>query len=139
MTPSTDLRANGFSALKKYGPLALIGAGLGTGALALDLPPWLIAWGDKWGPGFLMIFGVFAGVMYYVPRGVVKDFVSAQQDQAVALGGIKDQLSVIAGQNGQLNDIKDMLSDIHTTQSVHGDRLKTIETRLGDGRRADDT
>ena len=131
------MNANGFSALKKYGPLALIGGGLATGALALDLPPWLIAWGDKWGPGFLMIFGVFVGVMYYVPRGVVKDFVSAQQDQAVALGGIKDQLHIMTGQAGQLHEIKEMLSEMQIGQGVITDRLKIIERGLADGRRED--
>ena len=133
---------NGSSALRKYGPIAALATGavgLATGALTIDLPPWAIEQIRQGGSAIFVLVMVFPGIGYYVPRDVIRGFVKAQQDTAVALGGIKDQMQIMAGQAGQLNEIKDMLSDIQTTQSVHGDRLKTIETRLGDGRRADDT
>lgn len=137
------MNGNGLSALKKYGPAAALATGavgLATGALTVDLPPWAIEQIKQGGSAVFVLVMVFVGIGYYVPRDIIRCFVKAQQDTAVALGGIKDQLSVMAGQSGQLVEIKEMLGDIQTTQSVHGDRLKIIEEKLGDGwRRADDT
>jgi len=113
-------------------------AGLATGLVTLDLPPWAVEMTKLWGPGFLMIVGVFGGIVYFVPRDTLPRFVVSQENVAVSMAGIKDQLQIMSGQAGQLHEIKEMLSEIQTTQGVHGDRLKTIETRIGDERRRTD-
>lgn len=114
-------------------------AGVATGLVSLDLPPWLVEMTRLWGPGFLMVAGIYGGVLYYVPRDTLPRFVRSQENVAVSMAGIEKQMQIMSGQAGQLSEIKETLSEILTHQHVNGERLKIIEMRLGHERRANDT
>lgn len=134
------MNGNGASALKKWGPAAALaagGVGIATGALTIDLPPWAVDQIRQGGSAIFVLVLVFAGIGYYVPRDAIRGFIKAQQDTAVALGGIKDQLQIMSGQAGQLHEIKEVLSEIQIGQGVITDRLKSIERGLANERRED--
>lgn len=117
---------------------ALAGGIAVAGLFSLDLPLWLREMTAQYGPGFFMIAVVMAGIAYYIPRNAVMNFVMAQQQQAIALAGIKDEMSSMSRQAEQIRELREILSEVLVNQHVNGDRLKNIETRLAHGYREND-
>lgn len=138
---SGELRpTNGnFRWLKVWGPPAAMAGAAAAGLVSFDLPPWAIKMASDWGPAFLLLLGAAAGIAHYVPRNIVKEFVTAQQDQAVAMSAISHSLQEIAGQGGALAEIKEMLGEIKMDQHVYGQRLIRLEEKIIYGGRREDT
>lgn len=115
-------------------PVAGAALALGLSAGSLELPEWLRHMAEQWGPGFAMVFAVFAGTAYYVPRNVVKDFVTAQQGQAIAMASISRSLEEMSGQSGKLETKLDMIlayqEEMKINLSVGADRFKRLEEKL---------
>jgi 4-amino-4-deoxy-L-arabinose transferase-like glycosyltransferase len=109
-------------------PLATL-ASIGAVA-ALDAPSWVVDLATLWGPAFLLLTGAFAGMLYYIPRAAVADFVQAQKDQAVALSTISVSLTEISGHNGKLDSILDMQKEILMDLRVGTERFKRLEEHL---------
>lgn len=123
---------------KRFAPALAVGGAIvasSSGVLNFDLPPWAIEMLKQWGPAGVL----FLGVAYYIPRGIVKDFIIAHQEQAVAMGKIGDQLQVLNGQTGKLDEIKAMLQESHLSLMVITDRIMAIEGRLVNVIRTNDT
>ncbi len=83
------MNGSGVAIMRRYGPWATLAAGA-VGIAAYGLPPWAIDMTKLWGPGFLMVLAVFAGIAYYVPRDLIKQFFQSHKDQAVALTSLAD-------------------------------------------------
>lgn len=123
---------------RRFAPALAVGGAIvasSSGILNFDLPPWAIDMLKQWGPAGVL----FIGVAYYIPRGIVKDFIIAHQAQAVAMGKIGDQLQVLTGESGKLDEIKSMLQESHLNLMVITDRIMAIEGKLVNVIRTNDT
>lgn len=127
------MNGSGVAIMRRYGPWATLAAGA-VGIAAYGLPPWAIDMTKLWGPGFLMVMGVFGGVAYYVPRDMVPRFLKSQEEQAVALGSLAESVKSLP----QKDDMKfeslligqEMIND-----SIKGltDRIETMEQKRING------
>lgn len=104
-----------------------------TAVATLDTPVWVVDLAKLWGPAFLLLTGAFAGLLYYLPRTAVSDFVQAQKDQAVALSHISISLTEISGHNGKLDAILEMQKEILVDLKVGTERFRRIEEHLFNG------
>lgn len=100
-----------------------------VGLAAFDMPIWFIDLSKLWGPAFLLLAFGAVGIVHYIPRSVIGDFVTAQQNQAIAMSSISQSLHEISGQGGVLQDLKDILLEIRLDQKVMADRLRHMEER----------
>lgn len=98
-----------------------------TGLLLTDLPAWMQQAAADWGPAFLILAGLAAGVVHYVPRDMVPNFVKAQQDQAVALVSVARSLHEISGQGGKIDRLQNSLDDALINQRVMITKLNHLE------------
>lgn len=73
---------------KKFAPLWIGGAAFVSGAMGLELPDWAIESLKQWGPAAALL----ALFVWYVPRDSIRDFILAQQAQAVALTSVAENL-----------------------------------------------
>jgi len=91
----------------------------GVGFFNLRLPPDLVEMSKNWGPTFLLLIGIGAGLKYWIPKTAFSDFIAAQQGQAVALHAISLTLSEgNAKQTDKLDDIKTSLDSALINQRV---------------------
>lgn len=95
-----------------------------------DAPSWVIDLAKLWGPTFLLLTAGFAGLLYYIPRSSVSDFVQAQKDQAVALGQISLTLTEITGQRDKLDRILANQEEMKLDLRVGAERFKRLEEGL---------
>ena len=104
------------------------------GFAALDMPAWFIDLSKLWGPAFLLLAFGAAGVMHYVPRSVIGDFVTAQQRQAIAMSSISDSLKEMSGQAGRLDSKLDLIiakeEEMLLDLRVGTERFKRLEEAL---------
>lgn len=107
----------------------LFAVAIGIGVVSFRLPPWAQDMASDWGPGFVILGMLAAGMVHYLPRNMVSDFVDAQKQQAVAIFSISVSLQQMSGQGGKLDEIKEILSEIQMDQRVSAERLRRIEER----------
>ena len=119
--------------LKRFAPLLLGGAALTSSAIGLELPPWAVESLKQWGPAAALLLLL----VWYVPRTSVQDFISAQQNQAVALMKIGDQLQLLAATTGKLDEIILKIDDIKFGSDIFGERLCRMEERMINAQRQD--
>ena len=68
------------------------------------MPEWIVQLMQQVGPFAVILVVLF----WYVPRHAVMSFITAQQNQAVAMGGIKDALQMMVDKEGRLDDKLDV-------------------------------
>ena len=133
MTAPTNTASPLGDLLKRFAPLLVGGAAVAGGAIGLDLPPWAVDSLKQWGPAAALL----GMVVWYVPRTSVQDFISAQQDQSVALMKIGDQLQILAATTGKLDEIIIKIDDIKFGSDIFGERLCRMEERMINAQRQD--
>lgn len=78
-------------ALKKSAPLIVGAAAVAGSTLGADLPPWAQKMLEQWGPAGVLLLGI----VWYIPRSAVQDFIAAQKDQAVALTSVAESIKAL--------------------------------------------
>lgn len=78
-------------AVKKFAPLMFGFGALVGGALAIELPPWAVKSLEQWGPAA----AIMLLILWYVPRDSIKDFILAQQAQAVAMTSVAENIKAL--------------------------------------------
>src|SRR5262249_35114124 len=102
---------------------------IGIGVIPLRLPPWAEQMSYTWGPTFLLLAGLAAGFVHYVPRTAVSDFLIAQKEQAIAMTAISLSLQQISGQAGKLDALTEKVDTSLINQRVMLRKLDAIEKR----------
>jgi len=98
------------------------------------MPDWFIILAADWGPAFVILAGLAAGVVHYVPRGIFSDFVVAQKEQAVAMISISHSLQAMTTQTSKLDDLKVTLDQLAIDLRVVAQRLGGIEEKVSHAR-----
>jgi len=68
------------------------------------LPQWVVQMMQQVGPFAVILLVLF----WYVPRHAIASFIEAQQNQAVAMSGIKDALQMMVDKEGRLDEKLDV-------------------------------
>lgn len=94
------------------------------------MPDSLLPLAQLWGPAFVVLAAIAAGILHYVPAGIFTDFVAAQKEQALAMSSISNSLQQMIAQTSKLDDLKTTLDQLAIDLRVVAQRLGSIEEKL---------
>lgn len=113
---------------KLLGGLAVLLFGLGM--FNLPLPPWALEMSKEWGPAFFLLLLLGGGLVRWLPKDAITNFITAHQSQAIAMHAMSVSLKEISGQAGKLDELKELLIEMTLDQKVNAERMQRIERHL---------